>query len=399
MRSQTFVVNEIKDHLRAGFEVDVLSIQGADTADFPASELGSEFEGRIVYLNVPTKAVRKLEQIASNLLARPRHIRSIIGAFRAIKGEPLRARLQAAAVAARMLEIAHEYEIFHCHFGDVGRLVAIALEAAASRAKLATTFHGYDVTKSQFQPLDRYYRSLIARCDVLLPVNDIWSEKLVGAGFRPSNVVVHHMGVDTAELDKAPVVQPKTQSGFRVALVGRMVEKKGHEFALAALSELRARGFEIVADFVGDGPLRDSVTRLVARYGLADCVQMSGACDHPATLEKMRQADAIILPSVTARNGDMEGIPVVLMEAMAIGRPVISTRHSGIPELIEHGVSGLLVDERDARQLAEAMARLIEDPDLRTRLALGGRSKVEEGFDLEEQGRALRSIYITLLDH
>ena len=134
----------------------------------------------------------------------------------------------------------------------------------------------------------------------------------------------------------------------------------------------------------GDGPLRAELETLAATLGVGERVAFLGSVVRDEVWRRLREADAFVLASVTSAKGDMEGLPVSLMEAMAVGVPVVSTRHSGIPELVEDDVSGLLANERDVDGLAACISRLVEEPALAERLAKRGRETVASGFNLQK---------------
>jgi len=140
---------------------------------------------------------------------------------------------------------------------------------------------------------------------------------------------------------------------------------------------------------VGDGPEGEALRAGVARAGLGEKLLFLGRQPHARVLDLMRGADCLALPSVTAADGDEEGIPVTLMEAMAAGLPVVSTDHAGIPELVTDGLTGLLVPERDVSGLAAALERLITEPDIGPRLGARAREHVAAAFNAETQNRAL----------
>jgi len=144
---------------------------------------------------------------------------------------------------------------------------------------------------------------------------------------------------------------------------------------------LKARGVALRVVLVGAGELRAQLAARIARDGLGDVVELRGPLAHEEIPGVLARATAMVLPSVTADDGQMEGIPVALMEAMAAGVPVVASRLSGIPELVRDGEGGLLVPERDPAALADAMERLARDPALRARLAEGARRAVERDFD------------------
>jgi len=159
--------------------------------------------------------------------------------------------------------------------------------------------------------------------------------------------------------------------------VGRMVREKAQDVLLEAFAKLVHRGVNARLTLVGDGPYMKQFRQLVAELELDDCVTFTGALNQPQTFAQMRQADIFVLPSFA------EGIPVALMEAMAMEVPCISTAITGIPELIRSGTDGVLVQPGDVDALAEAMHALILNPELRSRLGRAGRVKVAEHFNLE----------------
>jgi colanic acid/amylovoran biosynthesis glycosyltransferase len=167
--------------------------------------------------------------------------------------------------------------------------------------------------------------------------------------------------------------------------VGRMVEKKGFDDALGALARMRAEADAPAATLtlIGDGPLRTSLEAQAAQLGLGDKVRFTGLLPHARVAEELARAHVFVLPSRTSKSGDMEGIPVALMEAMAQGMPVLATRHSGTPELVEHDVSGLLCEEGDRAALAANMGAIARAPERWTAMGAAGAAKVRAEFDLE----------------
>jgi colanic acid/amylovoran biosynthesis glycosyltransferase len=204
------------------------------------------------------------------------------------------------------------------------------------------------------------------------------------------------MGVNLAQL---PPLQSGTRDVIRITAVGRCVEKKGHEFTLRALHALRVRrpDLPLRLDLIGEGPLLDDLQTLATALGLEDLVRFMGPLSHPEVLQALSATDIVSLPSVTAADGDKEGIPVVLMEAMAMRIPVVSTFHSGIPELVSHETSGLLSLERDVGTLARNIERLADDPAFRAILGEAARARIEAEFETAALGRSLRRHYAALL--
>ena len=197
---------------------------------------------------------------------------------------------------------------------------------------------------------------------------------------------VIHCGADSSIPARAGEA---ASDAFEILCVAALREVKGHRYLIEACGLLRAAGIRFRCHLVGDGELARELRALVERADLRAEVQFHGPLAHAAVLERMRAAHVLVLPSILDREGRREGIPVTLMEAMCCGLPVVASRISGIPELIEHERSGLLATPADARALADALVRLHAEPELRARLGRGAREKVERDFDLHAGARRL----------
>jgi glycosyltransferase involved in cell wall biosynthesis len=173
--------------------------------------------------------------------------------------------------------------------------------------------------------------------------------------------------------------------------VGRLVEKKGTAQLIEAFSQVAAEFPDATLVIAGDGPLRASLQRQAAPLG--DRVQFLGPVLRIRIADLMRRAWLLAAPSVTARDGDAEGLPNVVVEAAASGVPVVATAHAGIPEAVEDGVSGLIVAEHDPESLASALRRLLGSPDLRQAQSQAARRIAETRFDLRRQSERLEDLY------
>ena len=176
-------------------------------------------------------------------------------------------------------------------------------------------------------------------------------------------------------------------------MVGRLVEKKGFEYGLEAFARVRARGVAARLTIVGDGERRASLERHARALGVAADVRFLGSQTNEAVSQHMGRARVLLAPSVVARDGNRESGLIVVKEASAAGTVPISTRHGGIPDSIDDGTTGYLVEERDVAHMAERLERLLLDEPLRARLAAGGRSKMEREFDNRVLVAGLERIY------
>jgi colanic acid/amylovoran/stewartan biosynthesis glycosyltransferase WcaL/AmsK/CpsK len=273
--------------------------------------------------------------------------------------------------------------IWLAHYGRWGRFACALRELGLIAGPIATVFHGKDMSAYLDKRNNDAYRHLFARGDLFLPISEFWKEKLIRLGADPGRIMVHRMGVDTRRFTEIPRT---LQAGEPVKFigVGRMVEKKGFDDALAAFDIMCSKPNppDATLTLIGDGPLRAKMMRKAERRGLSDRVKFTGLLPHGEVEKAIKQAHVFVLASKTSKSGDMEGIPVALMEAMGAGMAVIATRHSGTPELVEHEVSGLLCEEGDRQGLAANMERLARMPERWAAMGAAGSAKVRADFDL-----------------
>jgi colanic acid/amylovoran biosynthesis glycosyltransferase len=388
--SQTFVLGQITGLIDRGHEVDIYAaasepeVGGAEHA--VVKEYGLVRRARYQ----PARAVNasRLRRLGAAVYVLARYWwRDPANAWRVVKGPPERfgfasrlALLNAGAPFAGR----GRYDALLCHFGPNGRRIARLRRAGLVRGKIATVFHGYDMSRYLLTAGPHAYERLFAEGDLFLPVSDFWRTRLIELGCPPDKIAVHHMGI---ELSKFPLPKRRGARGddvVRLLSVARLVEKKGVEYAIRAVARLRdATERRIEYRVLGGGPLRRELEKLVRELDVGDSVRLMGETDERGVREAMLDSDIFVAPSVVAEDGDMEGVPVSIMEAMASRLPVVSTLHSGIPELVHDGISGLLVPERDPAGLARALARLTDDAGLRRRMGMAGRHVVERGYDLD----------------
>ncbi len=291
----------------------------------------------------------------------------------------------AGCLLAERLDAADAMHI-HCNFAHTP--VGIAMYAALLRGiPFSFLCHAHDIFVHAAAMREKVARAAFGMCSSRYNVRFLADTK----GCDGAKLDVMRTGLD---LHRFAFRAPKPSSKpFRFLSVGRLVEKKGFPLFFDALALLAQRGRDFQADVVGGGPMESVLRKQVERLGLADRIHLAG----PQPQERVRQyydeADAFVLACLEAGNRDMDGTPIVLIEAMALGVPVISTPVSGNPELIDSGSSGVLVPPGDAGALAEAMERLMDDPEQTRRLAENARRTIESGFDLDSNiARLVRAI-------
>jgi glycosyltransferase involved in cell wall biosynthesis len=205
---------------------------------------------------------------------------------------------------------------------------------------------------------------------------------------------VYH-GIDLA-LFFAHAVERRPSPPYTYITIARFVEKKGIPDILAALALLAGKGFPFRYILIGDGDDRQQITDEISALGLTEQVTLAGTLAHEQVLAMFQQADCFVLGCRIAANGDRDGIPNVLAESMALGVPVVGTRISGIPELVEHEVTGLLADATNPRELAETLQRMVTDEALRQRIIPAARERVSQVFDNQQLIKVLVALYRNL---
>lgn len=387
--SETFIFNQIKGLSGMGHDIRVLSM---DRPSFPFDSSGLEFQ--IKYVDLPqeySRRIIKLPRIA--LRSGPQEFGTILSSL-----SPLRFGVNALslrlAYLADKIKFIEDTDVLICHFGDIG-LLGSDLKQLGYHGKVITFFHGYDVSNT-FKD-NGIYRRLFQHGDLFMPVSHFWEERLKEIGCPADRLEVHHMGIDAKKF-KCVIRKKPIDEKTRIISVGRLVEKKGHEYAIRAIKKLIEADIDIEYVIIGDGPLRRYLEEVVLDLGIYDEVVFTGEVTESELLKYYKESHILVLPSVTASSGDMEGIPMVIMEAMAMGMPIVSTFHSGIPELVQDGVTGYLVPERDVGKLADVMKTLIAESAQWKMMGEAGRNKVVNDFNLDKLNHQLVSKIYQLID-
>ncbi len=376
--SETFVYREIAELRRQGVPLAVITMRHHRVkALWAQSDLGGPL------IEVPRF---------------PLYLPILAGAFRVFRRSPkaciqavrwgrqhLRFKecLKALWMADRFLKSG--VRCLHVHFAGEGAEVAEIIRRSAG-IPYGITVHARDlfVPRASVPVLFEQARYLVC----ISRFNRDWLASHHGEQAARKAVVVR-LGVPVAQFQEAPRGR---EDVFPLITVSRLVPKKGLATLVRAVAALRAQGRAVTLTVVGAGPLRRNLQKLAASLHLSGHVHFSGARTQ-AQIETLFQAGvgAFVLPCEVAEDGDRDGIPVALMEAMARAVPVVSTTVSGIPELVEHGVHGLLVPPRDVEALAGAVARLMDDPEGRRRMGKAGRAHVIRRFTLSGSVAELRA--------
>jgi len=280
-------------------------------------------------------------------------------------------------------------DVLHAHFGREG--VHIAPVARRLECPLVVTFYGFDI--SSLPEKDGWaeaYSKMWPQTDAVTVLSEEMKEAALDLGCPEEKTSIVHLSRD---LEQFPFCLPDRKVR-RLLFVGRLTPKKAPLDAVQALERANQEGADLQLHIVGDGGLREKVEQYVEQQGLHEDVVIHGREPNEKVMKHMQAADAFVLPSKTAPDGDREGTPTVLVEAQATGLPCISTRHAGIPEMIPEANQDLLVQEGDVKALADRFLTVSTcSTDRLMEIAKRGRQKIQDEFSLSAQCEKLRSIY------
>ncbi len=389
--SETFILDQMTGLIDRGHDVTILARPPADPETQPhASVEEYGLMRRVRYWDSPRGNRRPvLSRTLSLLRKAPGRTLGDLGRCLGAFAPP--ENLIRMWSRATMVRTAPMPDVILAQFGTNAVVAQQVRDICRLDVPLVATFLGYDLSSLLRVKQPDFYSRLFARGELMLPLSDYFRQRLITLGCPPGKIRVQRLGVDTGrfafrERAAAPGVP------VRCVSVARLVEKKGLETGLRAFALLQRQVPGATWQIVGDGPLRASLEERRRALGLTESVILLGAMPRERVRRVLEESHLFLAPSVTAANGDQEGTPVAIMEAMACGMPVVSTWHSGIPELVQDGVTGLLVPERDPEALAQALRQLALAPERWRDMGLKGRAVVERDYDTRVLGDRLAEL-------
>lgn len=401
--SETFILGQITGLIDRGHEVDIYANTKED--EFAPYEEGGkyDFASRAWYLQqgkrrIPANGLLRLAK-AFNLLhlawkrGRIDLIKSLNVARFGKKAASLELLYRSMAFAKKS-----SYDIVHAHFGQNGQVAAALRDIGAIHGKIITTYYGHDISHYIKQNGHDVYRFLFAHGDLFIAISESMRDELIRLGCNRDKIVIHKLGIDLARFQLCPRRHRTDATKIRLLTVGRLVEKKGLEYGVRAVAKVVKKLPQVEYEIAGDGVLREDLTRLIGQLNMTQHIRLLGWQAPEKIAKLMEDADIFLAPSVTSKNGDQEGTPTVLIEALARGLPVISTLHSGIPEVVQNGQSGLLVPERDIDALATQLEYLCTHRDRWEDMGRAGRTWVERHHDIVLLNDQLVTCFERLLD-
>jgi glycosyltransferase involved in cell wall biosynthesis len=380
----TFIDREISALRGLGVDVRIIAVR-RPSPDAPLSKEQRELARRTSYL-IPIAWASLVTAHLRFLLTRPT---VYVGTLAHLVTRPhpdLRARTRTVLHFGEGVYAAHvvhrrDVRELHAHFADRAATIALVASRLLRRPYSLSVHAGADIF---VRPVLLREKVTAARHVVTCTShNKAHLARLMGGDFERKITVVPH-GLDLSGQRRDP---PGTNGLPVVLAVGQLTERKGFAHLVAACDVVRNQGHRFVCRIIGSGPQRANLEELIAGLSLRDTVSLEGALPHEAVVDHYRQASMVVLPCVRTADGDVDGIPNVLVEAMAFGIPVVSSDLPALRELITNGVDGLLVPEGNVERLADAVRRLLDEPLLRERLGAEALRTVVERFDVAKNVR------------
>ena len=383
--SETFILNEILELERQGLNLHIFSLRRSqDRHHHPAL---SQLQAPVTYLPslLPEWHHDEETQLVENQIAWGRRDPGqLMAALQFYCDRPETRRfnefLQGCYLATELEHLGIEH--LHVHFANIPTATA-EIAQHFSGVPFSITAHAKDIYLTEPAALDRRLRS----AEFVLTCTDYNRRYLDSISTSDTPIHLSYHGIDLSRFTHSPDVAtsqvPPSARPLQLLSVGRFCEKKGFAYLLDACKQLQVARVNFHCNLVGYGPLQAALKAQIQALDLTERVTLVGQLTQDQVIEQYRQADVFVLPCLVTDDGDRDGIPNVLLEAMALGLPVVSTAISGLTELVQSGQNGLLIPEKDVAALTAALRQLSQEADLRQRLGQAGRRTVYQNFTLE----------------
>lgn len=288
-----------------------------------------------------------------------------------------------------------KFDIIHAQYGPLGVGALVLKDIGVIDGKVVTSFRGFDMSHI-LKGRERKYEYLFEKGDCFLPVCQYFENHLINKGCPSDNVLLHYSGVDTSKF--APRVHKNISTKVKILTTGRLEKKKGLEYSIRAVAEMYKNNKNIEYIIIGDGSQKKKLQKLIDKLNANSYIHILGSKKQNEVISYLNEADVFIAPSITTKRKNIEGIPNAIKEAMLVGVPVISTFHSGIPEIISHNVSGILVEEKNYTDIVNSLNWLLRNPTKIKSIVKQASKEVRETFETKHLNDVLEKIYLDLIN-
>ncbi|MBF2066873.1 MAG: glycosyltransferase [Calothrix sp. C42_A2020_038] len=398
--SEPFILNQIAGTIERGHDVHIYSLDGPPQDVSKVHPLVEQYNllERTIY--APTRPenelwrwIKGLGLILTHFHKNPSVCLQLLNTSRYVsQAKSLKMLYRAIPFLEKK-----SYDIIHCQFSTLGVFGVWFRQLGLIEGKLISTFRGSDISKFLPKWGEQVYHELFQETDFFLANCEFFKNKAIALGCIPDMIHVHGSGIDCSKFFFKERHFPD-DGIIRVATIGRLVEKKGIEYVIKAIAEVAKTYPYLEYNIIGDGELKAKFEKLSAELNISHIVKLLGWKQQQEIVEILDNCHIFVASSVTGKDGNQDAPVNTLKEAMAMGLPVISTLHGGIPELVEDTISGFLVPERDASAIAKKLIYLIEHSEDWAKMGRAGRARVEANYDMTKLNDELVEIYQQVLN-
>jgi len=396
--SETFILNQVTGLIDRGHKVDIFAQYIEDwTKVHPDVESYCLQKCTYQLPDIPQNySARILKGIWFFLLIFSKAPNLLLRSFNVLKYGEQAFNLWLLYSATVLIDKVRTYDIIHCQFGTLGYQGLAFKRLLSPTPKLLLMFRGFDISCYVKQGGAQLYQKLFNEADYCLTNCEFFRQRIIDLGCQPEKVSIHFSGLDVNKFQFGSRYL-KPGETVHIASTGRLVEKKGFEYAIKAVALQHKQTPNLQYVIIGDGPLKEELKKLIDELDAGSFIHLVGWRNEAEIIEILNECHIFLAPSITASDGNQDAPINVLKEAMALGLPVISTHHGGIPELVEDEVSGFLVPERNVEALVQKLNYLITHTEQGCKMGKAGRDFVERYFNLNHLNNQLVSRYETLV--
>ena len=378
--SETFVTNHIAKLTQRGHETWVLALKGDESLLEAYNDID---QSKLILLQTKKKQFG-LSAKLDMLWQLPKDSRTARMLFR-ITADRLQHKKGIGSINALLasprLKKGMTFDVIHAHHGSSCIYATRLINSGFLQGSLIATFHGSDLNVKKTLPNKKHYSSVFDTAQICTVGTTHMKTHLDVCDFPEDRIRIIPMGVSTTKLEREKYQAKPTSETVNLITIGRLIDWKGIKYAVESVDILKSMGLNVHLNIVGDGDERQALEQLTKDLQISDLITFHGALPSFETIELLAQSDIMVHPGTINSKGQREGQGVVLAEAQSLRVPIVSTRVGGIPEAVKEGVTAILVEDRNPQALAESIALLAQDENLRTKMGNAGREYVEEHFD------------------
>jgi len=397
--SESWFIEQTTALMDLGVDIDIYSFKKGGAGDISEKVKKYKLLEKTTYLEFPSRRSRRLmlafSLVFKVLLLNPRILFHALN-YRKYGREAL--SLKYLFWIAPLIGRMDKYSVVHCHFGMVANKFLIIRDILGLRQKFITTFYGQDSSKYIQAKGISAYDKLKKESSYILVMTEEMKERFVGLGFPLEKLLVHYTGVSVDNY-KFHCHSFKKGDVFKIIFVGRFVEKKGLEDLLRAIKIATEDYQKIEAHIIGDTEdlvYKKKILKLIEDLGIGKNVILRGLVPHRQVLDMFSEMHLMTQLSKTAKNGDTDDLPFVLLEGQISGLPVVTTKHVGIPDGVKDGETGFLVEEGDCEAAARKILFFIRNPDISQKFSYNANRFISEKFDIKKFNNRLINLYKSL---